>query len=178
VTPGPRILLIGMVGCGRTTVGTTLSARTGWPYHDDDELVVRATGKRAPDALDEAGVSALQAVESLAMTQALTMDSPLIAGVGAGVVDVTDDRARLRESDAVIVWLRARMETLIHRVGDGAGRASLQPDPAAAMRRLYEGRASRYASVATLVVDVDDLPPTVVAERIMGYLSGDLNRPR
>ena len=178
MTPGPRVLLVGMMGCGKTTVGTTLSARTGWPYHDNDELVVRATGKPAPDVLDDSGVEALRGVESLALTEALTMDSPLIAGVAGGVVDVTDDRARLRESDAIIVWLRARIETLIVRVGDGSGRAWLQPDPAAAMRRLYEGRASRYASVATYVVDVDELPPTVVAERIMGFLSGDLNRPR
>jgi shikimate kinase len=46
------------------------------------------------------------------------------------------------------------------------------------MRKLYAGRAPRYAAIASLIVDVDDLPPTVVAERIMGFLSGDLNRPR
>jgi len=46
------------------------------------------------------------------------------------------------------------------------------------MRKLYEGRAARYAAVSSLIVDVDELPVTVVAERIMGFLSGDLNRPR
>ncbi|MCU1677929.1 MAG: shikimate kinase [Frankiales bacterium] len=178
MTPGPRVLLIGMMGAGKSTVGTALSARTGWPYYDNDELVVRATGKPAPDVLDDSGVEELRRVESLALTQALTLDSPLIAGVAGGVVDVVDDRERLRESDAVVVWLRARIETLIERVGDGAGRAWLQPDPAAAMRALYAGRAQRYAAISSVIVDVDDLPATVVAERIMGFLSGDLNRPR
>ncbi|MDQ1680335.1 MAG: shikimate kinase [Frankiaceae bacterium] len=178
MTPGPRVLLIGMMGAGKSTVGTALSARTGWPYYDNDELVVRATGKPAPDVLDQAGVGALRDVESQALTQALTLDSPLIAGIAGGVVDDADDRQRLRESDAVVVWLRAAIETLIARVGDGAGRPWLQPDPAAAMRRLYEGRAPRYAAIASLIVDVDEMPPTVVAERIMGYLSGDHNRPR
>ncbi|MDQ1714227.1 MAG: shikimate kinase [Frankiaceae bacterium] len=178
MTPGPRVLLIGMMGAGKSTVGTALSARTGWPYYDNDELVVRATGKPTPNVLDDSGVAALRAVESLALQQALSLDSPLIGGIAGGVVDETDDRERLRESDAVIVWLRARIETLIERVGDGAGRPWLQPDPAAAMRKLYAGRAPRYAAIASLIVDVDDLPPTVVAERIMGFLSGDLNRPR
>ena len=178
MTPGPRIFLIGMMGAGKSTVGTALSARTGWPYYDNDELVVRATGKPAPDLLDDSGVAALRRAESLALHEALTLDSPLIAGIAGGVVDDTDDRERLRESDAIIVWLRARMETLIARVGDGAGRPWLQPDPAEAMRRLYEGRAQRYAAIASLTVDVDELPVTVVAERIMGYISGDLNRPR
>ena len=178
MTPGPRVLLIGMMGAGKSTVGTALSARTGWPYYDNDELVVRATGKPAPDVLGDSGVAALRAVESLALQQALSLDSPLIGGIAGGVVDQPDDRERIRESDAVVVWLRASIETLIARVGDGAGRAWLQPDPATAMRNLYAGRAPRYAALASLIVDVDDLPPTVVAERVMGFLSGDLNRPR
>ncbi len=178
MTPGPRVLLIGMMGVGKSTVGTALSARTGWPYYDNDDLVVRATGKSAPDVLDDSGLGELRAVESLALVQALTIDSPLIAGIAGGVIDESADRERLRESDAVIVWLRAKIETLIARVGDGAGRPWLQPDPDAAMRKMYAGRAARYAAVASLVVDIDDLPPTVVAERVMGFLSGDLNRPR
>jgi len=108
MTPGPRVLLIGMMGAGKSTVGTALSARTGWPYYDNDELVVRATGKPAPDVLDDSGVAALRAVESLALVQALTIDSPLVAGIAGGVVDQTDDRERLRESDAAGCAPRSR----------------------------------------------------------------------
>lgn len=178
MTPGPRVLLLGMMGAGKSTVGTTLSARTGWPYYDNDDLVLWATGVPTPNVLDEAGVPALRAAESAALREALTRDSPLIAGVAGGVIDDVGDRNALRESDAVVVWLRARIDTLIERVGDGAGRPWLQPDPAVALRALYEGRASRYAAAADLIVDVDDVRATVVAERIMGFLSGDTSRPR
>lgn len=174
----PRVLLMGMMGAGKTSVGVALSARTGWPYLDNDELVARATGKPTPEVLTEEGLGALREAESAALTEALTMPAPVIAGVAGGVVDDVHDRERLRESEAVVVWLRARIETLVQRVGVGEGRPWLQPDPETALRKLYEGRADRYRSAADLVVDVDDIPPTVVAERILGYLSGDQNRPR
>jgi shikimate kinase len=65
-----------------------------------------------------------------------------------------------------VVWLRAPIETLVRRVGSGEGRAWLQPDPETALRRLYEGRADKYAEVADLVLDVEDRTPEELAARI------------
>ncbi len=74
---------------------------------------------------------------------------------GGAVLD-PDNRRVLRRNGAV-VWLRARVETLAQRVGDGAGRPLLGDDPGAALRRLYAQRRPVYQELAQVVVDVDRL---------------------
>ncbi len=167
--PGPRVLLMGMMGAGKTTVGTALSRRTGWPYLDNDELVHRATGRTTPDVLASGGVAELRRAESLALAEALTAPTPVIAAVAAGVVEDARDLERLRTGGCV-VWLRARLETLVSRVGTGAGRPWLQGDAATALAALYEGRAPLYERAAGLIVDVDELPGERVADRILAAL--------
>jgi shikimate kinase len=163
-----RILLVGMMGSGKTTVGRALAARLGWPYLDNDELVERATGGTAKE-LQEAGARELRAAESAALTEALRLDPPLVAGVPGGVVDAEGDRLRLRR-DGFVVWLRASLETLVARLRDDVGRPWLEPDPEAALRRLYAGREAKYAQVATLVLDVDHVTPDQTVERIIAAL--------
>jgi shikimate kinase len=161
-----RVLLMGMMGAGKTTIGHALSTRTGWLYLDNDELVRRATGIETREVFDELGVEAMRRAESAALTVALTVATPVIAGVAGGVVEDPADRARLR-AGGFVVWLRARIDTLAARVGSGEGRAWLQPDPRAALQKLYDGRAALYAEAASFVVDVDDLTPDEVAARIL-----------
>jgi shikimate kinase len=167
--PPARVLLIGMMGVGKTTVGRALAQVTGWRYLDNDELVRRATGTETADLFRTAGVAAMRKAEAAALTEALREPPPVIAGVAAGVVSDPADRARLR-SGGFAVWLRARIETLVRRVGQGEGRAWLQPDPEAALRRLHEGREPLYAEVATMVLDVDDITPEEAAARILKAL--------
>lgn len=163
-----RVLLIGMMGVGKTTVGRELAARTGWPYLDNDELVVRATGHTAKQLL-ELGVAELRRAESAALGEALRVPSPLIAGIPAGVIEDADDRARLR-AGGFVVWLRATIGTLVARLGTDVNRPWLQPDPEAALRRLNVGREPHYAAVADLIVDVDRASPDAVADRILAAL--------
>ncbi|MGH8869421.1 MAG: shikimate kinase [Actinomycetes bacterium] len=168
--PDTRVLLVGMMGAGKSTVGRALSAATAWPYVDNDECVVAATGREAPDILDADGEPALRRAESAALMHALGIPPPVVAGVAGGVVLDAGDRARLA-AGGFVVWLRARVETLVRRVGSGSGRAWLRPDPEAALRRFSEARASLYAEAATLVVDVDDASPEDIAAQIVDALS-------
>jgi shikimate kinase len=166
----PRVLLVGMMGSGKTSVGTALSELTTWPYFDNDRLLAMATGAPTPGLLRERGEEALREAESAALGVALEQPPPLIASVAAGVVLDPADRERLARG-GFVVWLRARIATLARRVGSGEGRPWLQPDPEAALRRLYEGRGELYAAVASYTVDVDDLEPAEVAQRIASELS-------
>lgn len=172
MTQADRVLLVGMMGSGKTTVGRALAERTGWPYLDNDELLRRAVGKDTPTVLAEEGEQALRSAESAALTVALTEPPPLVAGVAGGVVEGAADRGRLRESGAFVVWLRATIDTLVSRVGSGEGRPWLQPDPRTALQALYDGRSGLYAEVASYVVDVDDLDGGEVADRILTALRG------
>lgn len=155
-----RVLLLGMMGAGKTTVGQGVSAATGWPYRDNDELVTAAVGVDAPTLLARDGVDALRDAESAALRLAAEDPGPLVAGVAGGVVERPDDLDLLRRTDALVVYLHAPLEVLVERVGDGAGRPFLQPDPEAALRRLLAGREPIYREIADLVVDTSQAEPT------------------
>lgn len=149
-----RILLLGMMGAGKTSVGRAISSRTGWPYRDNDELVAQISGLDTRALLDQRGEPALRAAESQALELATTTPPPFVAGIAAGVVMATDDRERLRTVHGLVVYLHAPVDVLVERVGSGEGRPWLQPDPRSALQRLYDGREPLYREVADLVIEV------------------------
>jgi shikimate kinase len=167
--PPDRVLLVGMMGAGKTTIGHALSRLLGWPYFDNDELVARAVGKDTRRVQQEDGEQALRRAESAALDVALTEGGPLIAGVAGGVVTDPLDLVRLR-SGPFVVWLRADITTLAARVA-GTDRPWLVGSPEAAMRRLYAGREALYAAAADLVIDEGETTPELMALRIATELA-------
>ena len=163
-----RVLLVGMMGAGKTTVGHALGALLGWPYFDNDELLLRAVGKDTRRVQEEDGELALRRAESAALDVALTEGGPLVAGVAGGVVLDPLDAQRLR-SGGLVVWLRAELTTLARRVA-GTDRPWLAGDPLHALQQLYAGREGLYESVASLIVDVDVAPPDLIALHIAEFL--------
>jgi shikimate kinase len=161
-----KVLLIGMMGAGKSTVGAALAARLGWPYLDNDALLERTAGNAAPEIVALHGEEALREAESRVLTLMLGMPGPMIAAVPGGVVLDQADRERLASSDAHVVWLRATVAVLARRVGTGAGRARLGSDPATELRRLASERNPYYDEVADQVVDVDALPAGAVAKLV------------
>lgn len=162
----PRILLVGMMGAGKTTVGSAIASQTGWPYLDNDALVEEATGRSTHDVLAEADEPLLRRVELAALEVALAAAPPLVAGVAAGTVTDSGARQRMREG-GFVVYLRAPLEVLADRVGEGAGRPWLDAEPVAALTALYAGREALYREVADLVLDVEGVPPETLATRII-----------
>ena len=167
----PRVLLIGMMGAGKSTVGRELARRTGWPYLDNDELVVRATGRPTAEVLATADEPTLRSAEAAALDQALAAEPPVIAGVAAGVVSDPEARRKMHEG-AFVVYLRAPVAVLAERVGTDARRPWLDDDPVAALERLYEGREPLYEETADLILDVDGVTPADLATRIVDALPG------
>lgn len=155
-----------MMGAGKTTVGHALSALTGWPCLDNDELVRRATGHPTPDVLRSDGEPTLRRVELDALAVALDAVPPVIAGVAAGVVTDPDARRRMRDG-GFVVYLRVPLEELARRVSTGGGRPWLTDDPIRALRRLAIGRDPLYREVADLVLEAGEQSPVELARRIM-----------
>ncbi len=164
-----RILLMGMMGVGKTSVGRALSRLTGWRYVDNDELVEIAMGVGAREIHERGGREAIREAESAALRKALEVEPPLVAGVAGGVVDVPADLDLLRATDAFIAWLNAPIEVLARRVA-GSDRAWISEDPEAALRRLYAGREEKYAAAADVTVDTHQNDPTRCAELILTAL--------
>lgn len=165
-----RVLLVGMMGAGKTSVGRALAARTGWGYRDNDEIVADGEGVPTDELLQRGGRDALRAAESRALSRVLETDPPLIAGVAGGVIESPDDRKRLAAPDVFVVYLQAPIELLVERVGSGEGRPWLQTDPEKAMRRLFEGREPLYREVADLVVNTQEGDAEQHADRILAAL--------
>jgi shikimate kinase len=169
MTPA-RVLLIGMMGAGKTSVGRALSARTGWSYRDNDEIVAEGEGVATEELLKRGGRDALRVAESRALSRVLQQDPPLIAGVAGGVIESPQDRQRLASPDAFVVYLHAPIEVLVERVGSGEGRPWLRPDPETAMRRLFEGREPLYREVADLIVQSQGGDAEQHADKILAAL--------
>ena len=168
--PPVRVLLVGMMGAGKSTVGSELAKLTGWRYLDNDELLERAVGESARRVLDIKGTAALRRAESAALAEGLREEPPVIVSVAGGVVEDPTDRHRIR-SGGFVVWLRAPIAVLAARVGTGADRPWLQPDPEAALRMLYADREPLFGEVASIVVDVADRTPAETAGTVLDQLA-------
>ena len=166
----PTIVLLGMMGSGKTTVGRALSARTGWSYVDNDELVHVVTGRAPEEIAGTDGVEALHEAEVRALRHALSAPPPFIAGA-AGSVATHGPSVELLRSGPVVVYLRARPATLRGRVGRGAGRREDATDLAWLQARHAE-RDLIYQDLASLTIDTDEVEPGAIVDRILEALSG------
>ena len=136
----PRILLVGMMGAGKTTTGQLVADRLGWGYRDSDADVEAATGLTVPELFDRDGEAAFRKAEADVLSHACAHGGPTVVSVAGGAVLSAENR-RLISASGTVVWLRARPATLAGRVGDGAGRPLLGEDPAESMERLNAVRA-------------------------------------
>jgi shikimate kinase len=161
-----RLLLVGMMAVGKTTTGRLCAQRLGWTFLDSDAQLLAETGRSAQEIFERDGDEALRTWETKVFHDALDAPVPAVVAVAGGVVLSESNRALLVRS-GVVVWLRASIETLSDRVGHGGARPRLGDDPERSLRELYETRHSLYASVASFVIDVDDLAPEEVVARLL-----------
>jgi len=163
-----RLLLVGMMAVGKTTVGQLSAKRLGWSFLDSDAQLLADTGRTAQEVFDTDGDEALRSLESHVLAEAIAHRVPVVTAVAGGVVLSEVNRALLVRS-GVVVWLRASITTLSERVERGGARPRLDADSTQSLRDLYLTRHALYASVAQFVIDVDDLPPEEVVARILEY---------
>ena len=171
-----RLVLVGMMGSGKTTVGRALAGRLGWAFVDSDALVESSTGSTVAELFASGGEEAFRAEESRVLAEVLATTAPVVVATGGGAVLAEGNRTLLAES-AVVIWLRAEPSTLAARVGRGKGRPLLAGDPEATLADLDELRRPIYEEVAQVVVDVDDLEPAMVADRILAATAFARSKP-
>lgn len=156
-----HLVLVGMMGAGKSHVAQRCASRLGRDCVDTDDLVVALAGATIPEVFAAEGEEGFREWERRAVADAAAAPVPLVIACGGGAVLDAANRAALRACGTV-VWLRARPETLALRVGDGSDRPLLwaepiRADPLAALRRLAVVRDAAYAAAAHSVVDTDDL---------------------
>jgi shikimate kinase len=169
----PRhVVLVGMMGSGKSTVGPLLATRLGRRYVDSDRAIEEQTGSTVGELFAERNEDEFRRIEHGVLAGALRDAVPSVIGPGGGVVTRTEGRDALR-AGPFVVWLRARPETIAERVGEGWGRPLLEgTDVFDTVTRLVRERAPLYEEVADAIVDVDGLTPDAVADKVQ-VLLGD-----
>lgn len=163
------VVLVGLMGAGKTCIGRRLSCRLGVGFVDSDEEVVKASACSIPDIFRIYGEAAFRDTERKVMRRLLTGGPTVLASGGGAFMD-PGTRSLIREH-ATSVWLRAGLEILLARTFGRQGRPLLEGgDPRGVLERLMAERYPTYAE-ADLIVDTANEAKDIVAERIVAALS-------
>ena len=164
-----HILLIGMMGAGKSSVGKRLADKLDLPFFDVDAWIEDEEGLSIAAIFDTRGESAFRDLEVRVLTSFLANPHASVLAVGGGAV--TESRNRTVMSAQTCVWLRASDATLVSRVGNGSDRPLLMgKDPATELARLSKVREPMYTEVADVIVDVDELTIDDVVDSVVAAL--------
>lgn len=148
-----KVILVGMPGCGKSTVGRHVAKMLGMCFVDSDTEIERELGTNIRTHFEQCGEASFRDIEQRVIADLLTQ-GPLVLATGGGAVLRTDTRDLLRRVDAKVVYLRASPEELARRLRHDAHRPLLQGrDPLKTLRELFELRDPLYREVANFVVD-------------------------
>lgn len=164
----PRVVLVGAMGAGKTTVAELLASRWGVVARDTDHDVEAAAGKPISEIFVDDGEAHFRALERAAVATALAEHDGVLA-LGGGAVLAEETRALL--ADHPVVFLRVGLSDAVKRVGLGVGRPLLLGNVRSRIKTLLDERTAVYEEVATHVVDTDGRTPDEVAAEIEELLA-------
>jgi shikimate kinase len=170
------IVLIGMMGVGKSSIGRRLGARLGIPFIDADAEIEKAAGMSIADIFARHGEAAFRNGESRVIARLLDA-GPQVLATGGGAVMNPDTRALIKEK-GVSVWLSAELDLLMRRISKRKGERPMlhTADPAATLRELLAEREPIYAQ-ADLTVQSREVPHDAVVAEILGALTAFLASP-
>jgi shikimate kinase len=167
------VILIGFMGCGKSSVARELSTLMKLPASDLDTKIEQAAGKTVPQIFAEDGEEAFRALETETL-KAVLRESGIIA-TGGGVPTRAENRALLAKSNALVVYLRTAPRTLATRIRQqpgsrpliDAGQVLSFKETLYVVEDLLARRETFYHECATMVIDTDKLSPRQVAQQIV-----------
>jgi shikimate kinase len=167
--PSRAIVLVGLMGAGKTKIGRRLAARLGLPFFDSDSEIEMAAGETIEEIFRHRGEAVFRDGERRVIARLLTQPPHVLATGGGAFMDPAT-RAVIA-SRGVSVWLRADLDVLVARVSRRSNRPLLKErDPRAVLSELIERRYPVYAK-ADLTIDSGDGPPELTATRTIAALS-------
>lgn len=158
------IVLVGLMGAGKTTVGRILADMLGWPFYDSDDEIVRTAGKSISAIFEEEGEPAFRELERITIRGLLKNGRSVIA-TGGGSISVSETADMILEN-SVCLWIDASVPVLVERTA-GSDRPLLKHgDPEEVLSTLLEKRRSAYMQAHLHILD-DNLTPDDMATRIL-----------
>ncbi|MBU3656553.1 MAG: shikimate kinase [Rhodocyclaceae bacterium] len=155
-----NLVLLGLPGSGKSTIGARLAQYFDRPFLDTDRLIEGFTGRSLQQIVDTDGALQLRAIEAQIVAGLMVFDTVIATG---GSVIYSDVTMRHLQSLGLLVYLRAREETILERIGDYSQRGIARL-PGQSIASVIEERLPLYERYANVVVDVDGLTePQVMA---------------
>jgi shikimate kinase len=162
-----HLVLIGMMGSGKSTIARIVGERLGRPVLDSDHLIEERTGRTVREIFATDGESVFRGLETEVLREALSSATPSVIAAAGGVVLSEENRRLLTDAAARVVWLCADPSTLVERVKGGGHRPLLDADPAGTLQRMFVERESLYREVADAIVLVDHRSVGEVVEAVL-----------
>jgi len=157
-----NVVLIGFMGCGKSTLGARLAQMLGLRFVDMDECIVKKAGCSIPEIFARQGEAGFRGIESAVLDE-LAAAGRMVIATGGGVVTVPENLPKLKAL-GFVVWLNPPEKAIWNRVSRNRSRPLLQtPNPRQTVHDLMESRRPLYAAAADLEADTKDLTPDEAA---------------
>lgn len=167
-----NVVLIGMPGAGKSTLGVVMAKIMGYDFMDADLVIQHAKGKKLHELIDELGAEGFLAVENDILSQIET-DEPTIIATGGSAI-YSDEAMRHLAQIGTIVYLHISFDELKVRLGDLHERGVVMKGGAGmGLQGLYDERFPLYEKYGQVVVDVNGLSITDAARKVAVALSGE-----
>lgn len=163
-----NIILIGYMGCGKTTIGKSIVMLTKRTFADTDEMIVAQQNRSISDIFEKDGEDAFRVMETALLEKMIAdKNDSLVISTGGGMPVRAENQKLLRQLGTV-VYMRVKPETVYERIKGDTTRPLLQCDnPLERIREMIKSRGPAYETAAEFIIDVDNLTQQEAAEEII-----------
>lgn len=151
----PRVILIGPMGSGKTTIGSLLAEKLGLSFRDTDHLIEEQEKKSVSQIFLDQGEDAFRAIEKRVLRDELLTDGTVLS-LGGGAPISIDAQSALRAISSYIIFLDISLSTVVPRIGFNRDRPLLLNNPRGQWQTLMEARRPIYEALADVTINVDD----------------------
>jgi shikimate kinase len=163
------LVLVGLMGCGKSSIGKRLAAKLSLPFIDADEEIERVAQKSISEIFTDHGEAFFRDREAKVIARLLG-SGPQVLATGGGAFITAETRQKIREA-GLSIWLRAELPVLMRRVGKRDTRPLLKSgDPEQVMRNLMAARYPIYAE-ADITIESRDIPHDSIVAEIIAALA-------
>lgn len=165
-----RVVLVGPMGAGKSTIGRMLAKELGYRFLDSDRIIEERCGANIPWIFDVEGEDGFRQRET-AMLDELSSEHKTVLATGGGAI-MRPENHRLLKQDALVVYLKTSIEQQVERTRKDRNRPLLQnDDPEAVLRKLFSIRDPLYSELADITMHTDRKSPRLVVRQLVNRMN-------
>lgn len=167
------IILVGLMGSGKSTLGKLMSKKLGLKFYDSDSQIVNKENMAINDIFANKGESYFRQIEKDVISELLSISEPSVIAVGGGAFVQTNVREEIKDK-AISIWLNASVELLFLRLKDDKDRPLLQINGGNDKKQILQDLAdkrNKYYSLADIKIDIDNIPISKLNDKVIEELN-------